>query len=67
MSEQLSAIQDFQTHERASLAHAIAAYGKARAEAETASRRVRKALEAVARAEGGEGADTAPWAALLTG
>jgi hypothetical protein len=44
------------------LGHAIAAYAQARA----AVRRVRTALAAVARSEGGEDADPACWGALLT-
>jgi len=67
MSEQTSAIQGFETPERAHLAHAIHHYAKARADAETAARRVRRALAAVARSEGGENADPARWGALLTG
>jgi hypothetical protein len=63
MSEQASA---FETPERASLAHAIAAYAKAQADAENGLRRVRTALVAVAMAEGGEDADPALWGALLT-
>jgi len=55
----------FDTPERATLAHAIAAYAKARADTENAARRVHRALEAVARAEGGEDADPARWSALL--
>jgi hypothetical protein len=53
MSERTSAMA-FETPERASLGHAIAAYAQARADAETAVRRVRTALVAVARSEGGE-------------
>lgn len=64
MSEQTSATA-FETPERAMLAHAIAAYAQARADAEKAARRVRRALVAVARAEGGEDADPAHWSALL--
>jgi hypothetical protein len=47
----------FNTPERAILAHAIAVYAKAQADTEAAARRVRRALAAVARAEGGEDAD----------
>ena len=66
MSEQTLAIQGFETPERAHLAHAIDRYARARADAETAARRVRMALAAVARSEGGEGADPARWGTLLT-
>jgi hypothetical protein len=52
MSEQTSAIQGFETPERATLAHAIATYVKAQADAQAAARRVRRALAAVAQAEG---------------
>jgi hypothetical protein len=66
MSEQAS-IQEFETVERASLACAIDRYVRARADAETAARRVRMALAAVAASEGGEDADPARWRVLLAG
>jgi hypothetical protein len=52
MSEHTSAIEGFETAERASLANAIDRYTKARAGAEAATRRLQRALTAVARAEG---------------
>jgi hypothetical protein len=51
MSEQTSAMA-FETPERATLAHAIATYAKAQTDAQAAAKRVRRALAAVARAEG---------------
>jgi hypothetical protein len=65
-NEQTSAVQGFETAERAHLAHAIDRYAKARADAEAAATHVRRALAAVARSEGGEDADPARWGALLT-
>jgi hypothetical protein len=44
----------YDTPERAALAAAIAAYVEAEAQTQNAARRVRGALAAVARAEGGE-------------
>jgi hypothetical protein len=53
-SETAPAIEGFNTAERAILAHALAAYAAAKAEAKDAAMRLRLASEAVARAEGSQ-------------
>ncbi len=66
MSEATAALAGFETAERAALGAALDRYAKAKAAADIAGRRLRKALEAVARAEGGRNVDPVRWSVLLT-